>query len=192
VKQKTLHPGPLKLRTSRIISLAVKTIHDALVLEAGKNTTYPTRIILLHLLNACCCLGSIYHVSTSSMHAPSEGAVRHRLRGLQSVEERANIMLKQHVLRNLPRRPLVFAIDYALIPYYGDPRNDDDIIRSRAKKGTCSFYAYATIYVILRGKRYTLAVKHVRRGDALVDVIEYLLAEVTGAELHVEGDILPD
>lgn len=182
---KTLHPVPLKLRTSRIISLAVSTVQDALELKAGKNATYSARVILLHLLNACCCLGSIYHVSTTSLHAPSEGAVRHRLRGLHDVEERVNHMLRQHVLRTLPRRPLVFAIDYTMIPYYGGPRNEEDIVRSRAKQGTCSFYAYATIYVILRNKRYTLGVKHVRRGEELVNVIDYLLAQVTGAGLRV-------
>jgi hypothetical protein len=49
----------LKLRTSRIINLAVGTVMDALGLKAGKNVTYPARTILLHLINACCCLGSI-------------------------------------------------------------------------------------------------------------------------------------
>ncbi len=94
MKQKTLHPDPLKLRTSRIINLAVSTVIGALGLKAGKNVTYPARTILLHLLNACCCLGSIYHVSTTSMHAPSEGSVRHRLKGLLEVEEKVSHMLK--------------------------------------------------------------------------------------------------
>jgi putative transposase len=154
-------------------------------LKAGKNATYPARIILLHLLNACCCLGSIYHVSTSSLNAPTEGAVRHRLRGLQSVEEKVNIMLKQHILKTLPRRPLVFAIDFHLVPYYGEAESEGDIIRSKARDGTTCFFAYATVYVILRNKRYTLGLKHVRKDDALVDVIDYLLAEVTGSGLRI-------
>lgn len=185
MKQKTLHPGPWKLRTSRIINLAVSTVIGALGLRAGKNVTYPARTILLHLLNACCCLGSIYHVSTTSLHAPSEGAVRHRLKGLQSVEEKVNHMLKQHILKTLPRRPLVFAIDYTLVPYYGDALVEGDVVRSRAKQGTCNFYAYATIYTILRNKRYTLGVKYVRKDDELVEVIDYLIAQVTVAGLKV-------
>lgn len=72
-----------------------------------------------------------------------------------------------------------------MIPYYGGPENEEDILRSKAKQGTTRFFAYATIYVILRNKRYTLGVKHVRKDDALVDVIEYLLAQVTGAGLQV-------
>jgi putative transposase len=94
-------------------------------------------------------------------------------------------MLKEHVLKTLPSRPLTFAIDLTLIPYYGDAKNDGDIVRSKAKKGTCSFFAYGTVYTILRNKRYTLAVKHVRKGEKLTEVIDFLLAEVTGAGLKV-------
>jgi putative transposase len=174
-----------KLKTSRIIKLAVGTIRGNLNLNAGKNVTYSTRIILLHLLNACCCLGSINHISTSSENAPTEGAVRHRLKGLEDIEAKVNVILKEHVLKTLPRRPLIFAIDFTLIPYYGDAENDGDVVRTKAKKGTCSFFAYATIYTILRNKRYTLAVKHVRKGEKLTDVIDFLLGEVTGATLKI-------
>ena len=50
------------------------------------------------------------------------------------------------------------AIDLNLIPYYATPSQEEEpyIIRSKAKAGTCSFYAYATAYVISRGKRVTL------------------------------------
>ncbi len=181
------HRSPVlrKLKTSRIINLAVETVQRCLDLKAGENIAYSARVILLHLLNACCCLGSINHVSTSSENAPTEGAVRHRLKGLKDVEAKVNSMLKVHVLRTLPRRPLVFAVDFTLIPYYGDAENDGDVTRTKAKKGTNNFFAYATIYTILRNKRYTLAVKHVRKGEKLTDVIDFLLGELTDTGLRV-------
>ena len=37
------------------------------------------------------------------------------------------------------------------------------IYRSQAKSGTCSFYAYATVYVIKNNKRVTLAIKAVQQ-----------------------------
>lgn len=172
-----------KLKTSRIINLAVETIQRNLSLKAGKNVVYSERTILLHLLNACCCLGSINHISTSSENAPTEGAVRHRLKSLEDVEEDVNAMLKEHVLKTLPSRPLTFAIDFTLIPYYGEAENEGDIVRTMAKKGTNNFFAYATIYTVLRNKRYTLAVKHVRKGETLTGVIDFLLGEITGAGL---------
>jgi len=174
-----------KLKTSWIIKLAVETVQRNLDLKAGKNITYSSRIILLHLLNACCCLGSINHISTCSENAPTEGAVRHRLKGLRDIEADVNVMLKEHVLKTLPGRPLTFAIDFTLIPYYGEAENDSDIVRTKAKKGTNNFFAYATIYTILRNKRYTLAVKHVRKGEERTHVIDFLLDEITGAGLRL-------
>lgn len=183
MKQKPQTSILKKLKTSRIINLAVKTLQKNLGLKVGKNATYPTRVILLHLLNACCCLGSINHISTSFENAPTEGAIRHRLKGLKDIEADVNAMLKECVLKTLPSRPLTFAIDFTLIPYYGEAENDGDIVRTMAKKGTNNFFAYATIYTILRNKRYTLAVRHVRKGEKLTAVIDFLLGEVAGAGL---------
>jgi putative transposase len=185
VQTKTKRPILRKLKTSRIIKLAVETFQRNLDLKAGKNVTYSQRTILLHLLNACCCLGSINHISTSSKNAPTEGAVRHRLKGLEDIEAQINTMLKEHVLKTLPSRPLTLAIDFTLIPYYGEAENDGDIVRTKAKRGTNNFFAYATIYMILRNKRYTLAVKHVRKGESLTGVIDFLLDEITGAGLKI-------
>lgn len=185
--QKSKSPILKKLKTSQIINLAVETVQRNLKPKAGRNVTYSTRIILLHLLNASCCLGSINHISTSSENAPTEGAVRHRLKGLKDIEADVNAMLKELVLKTLPSRPLTFAIDFTPIPYYGDAENEGDVIRTKAKKGTNSFFAYATIYTILRNKRYTLAVKHVRKGEKLTGVIDFLLDEIIGAGLNVGG-----
>ncbi|MEH2257114.1 MAG: hypothetical protein V7K60_13085 [Nostoc sp.] len=46
------------------------------------------------------------------------------------------------------------AIDFNLIPYYGEPSPSETpyIYRSQVKSGTCSFYAYATVYVIKKNK----------------------------------------
>jgi hypothetical protein len=57
VPQKPKRPILKKLKTSRIIKLAVETVQRNLSLKAGENITYSQRTILLHLLNACCYLG---------------------------------------------------------------------------------------------------------------------------------------
>lgn len=187
MSHKAQSPILRKLRTSHILRLTVATVQDILGLKLGKNATYPSRTILLHLLNACCCLGSINHISTSSEDAPTEGAVRYRLKGLklEDVQAKVNVMLKKHVLGTLPSRPLIFAIDFTLIPYYGEAKEEGDVVSSMARQGTTRFFAYATIYTILRNKRYTLAVKYCRKGEKLIEVIDYLLNEVTGAGLKV-------
>ena len=75
-----------------------------------------------------------------------------------------------------------------MIPYYGNPSAEElpYIYRSQAKNGTCSFYAYATLYVIKKGKRVTLAIKAVRRFDTLVAVITYLLALIEPRKLQIK------
>ncbi len=80
------------------------------------------------------------------------------------------------------------AIDLNLIPYYGEPSEAEVpfIYRSKAKSGTCSFYAYATVYVIKKNKRVTLAIKAVRRQDTLVAIITYLLALIEPLKLRIE------
>ena len=61
------------------------------------------------------------------------------------------------------------AIDLNLIPYYGEPSADEDpyIYRSKAKAGTTSFFAYASIYLIRRDQRVTLAIHAVRKDETL-------------------------
>lgn len=80
------------------------------------------------------------------------------------------------------------AIDFNLIPYYGEPSPAEApfIYRSKAKSGTCSFQAYATVYVIKKNKRVTLAIKAVQRQDTLVAIITYLLALLEPIQLKIE------
>jgi putative transposase len=171
------------------MNLTVGVILGLLSLEAGPNSTYTGRRVLYHLLSACTSQTSISQVSRFNDEAPTEGAVRARLKGLEleEVQERVNLMLKEKALATLPRTPLRFAIDFNRIPFYGEEADEGDTLKSRAKKGTTRFFVYATIYVILRNKRYTLAVKYVRKGEELTDVIDFLLAEASGSGLKVRS-----
>jgi hypothetical protein len=60
------------------------------------------------------------------------------------------------------------------------------IYRSQAKSGTCSFYAYATVYVIKKNKRVTLAIKAIQQHNTLVAIITYLLALIEPLKLKIE------
>ena len=80
------------------------------------------------------------------------------------------------------------AIDFNLISYYGKPTDEEApyIIRSQAKAGTCSFYAYATVYVIRKGKRVTVAITSVRQYDTEVAVITRLLDKISQLNLKIK------
>jgi putative transposase len=74
------------------------------------------------------------------------------------------------------------AIALILIPYHGQPhRSAEAIYRSQAKSGTPHFHAYATAYVVRRGRRFTVALTHVEHGADLVEVVKRLLRTASRA-----------
>ena len=78
--------------------------------------------------------------------------------------------------RGLTRRRQRLAIDLTLLPYHGRPAHDaDELVRGQAKSGTTHFHAYATAYVVPRGRRFTVASAYVRRGEKPAAVLRRLL-----------------
>lgn len=118
--------------------------------------------------------------------APSDSAVHDALLATlpstAELQRRANRALQGDLPRALRRRRQPLAIDLHLVPYHGLPLHDlQEVYRSQAKSGTCSFHAYATCYVIRQGLRFTVALTWVRRGAALQEVIQRLLAQAAQA-----------
>ncbi len=106
----------------------------------------------------------------------------------KELEIQLNSAFKSKIPKGLKKKKLVLAIDLNLIPYYGKPKDSEKpyIYRSKAKDGTCSFYAYATLYTITRGKRVTLAIRGVRWQDTKVAILTYLLAELFSLKIQVK------
>ena len=81
-------------------------------------------------------------------------------------------------------------MDLVLIPYHGQPNKDErEIRRGRAKQGTTHFHCYASAYIILKNKRYTLALTYVWGDERLGEVLTRL-AELYGVS-GVGVDISP-
>lgn len=111
---------------------------------------------------------------------------------LNSLESDLNAALQSRIPDGIQKGKNKIAIDFNLIPYYGEPSPLEEpyIYRSQAKSGTCSFYAYATLYVIKKNQRVTLAIKAVRQQDTLVAVITYLLALIKPNTFKIERLLL--
>ena len=63
------------------------------------------------------------------------------------------------------------------------PADDpDEIYRSEAKSGTSHFHAYATLYVIRNGYRFTVALTPVSRGEPLEAVLKRLLHQAAQSD----------
>ena len=103
---------------------------------------------------------SIENTTKVLKNVPTSNDIRYHLdkyTDINSLESDLNVALQSRLPDGIRQGKQKIAIDFNLIPYYGEPSAAEApfIYRSQAKSGTCSFYAYATIYVIKKNKRVT-------------------------------------
>ena len=127
---------------------------------------------------------SVAAACASLVKVPTDQAVLNALRAtlpdLDELQYRLNRALAGDLPKSLRRRPQPLAIDLFLVPYHGQPlHTDEEIYRSKPKSGTSHFHADATAYVIRKGRRFTLALTYVRRGEALAVVVQRLLQQAS-------------
>jgi Transposase DDE domain len=151
----------------------------------------PASVIWHILLYAAARITSLCDACARLRDAPGDDAVRKALaKGLPAIDELENRLnkglldcLPPRLRRGARRRRL--AADLTLIPYHGQPRHDrSEIYRGEAKSGTTHFHAYATCYLVYRGRRFTLALTPVLLGTPLHEVLRRLLARVRQAGLQ--------
>lgn len=131
------------------------------------------------IVHACSQMISIEQAAKRFKNAPKAPAIRFHLRRkleITRIEKAANKILQGLAKPILCGKCLEFAMDITFIPYHGKPKEDDtEIVRSKAKDGTTHFHAYATLYVILLGKRFTLALKYVKKGTSNLEIVSYFM-----------------
>jgi hypothetical protein len=156
---------------------------------AGKVTG---EVILSILFAAAARLSSVHETCGRLAKAPCEetftAALYPQLLDVNLIKRRVNAAFAGHLPRAVRRskRPLTIAVDLTLIAYYGKhPLDDTNVYRSQAKRGTNSFFAYATAYLVLRGERFTLAVIPVTRSEALKEVLQELLQVLSKMGLKI-------
>ncbi|MDJ0716822.1 MAG: hypothetical protein QNJ54_21835 [Prochloraceae cyanobacterium] len=111
-----------------------------------------------------------------------------KFKNFQELEKELNQSLITKLPRRIKKRKHKLALDLNLIPYYGKPteQEQDYIYRSQAKNGTCSFFAYATIYIIAKNKRLTIAVIGLKKSYTNVAIITYLLDKIQSLNLKIK------
>ena len=84
------------------------------------------------------------------------------------------------------KRAYNLAIDLTLIPYHGQPYQDDrEVARGAAKSGTTHFHAYATVSIVHDKRRYVLALVFVDKGTPMAAVVRQLLDRVKRLKIKV-------
>ena len=105
---------------------------------------------------------------------------------LPVLERRLNEALTGHLSRGMRRHTWEVAIDWHLVPYYGDPQaSRNEIYYGQPKQGTTKFHAYATACIVEYGHRYTLALSWVRRHESTVTVLKRLIARIRELKLQI-------
>jgi putative transposase len=84
------------------------------------------------------------------------------------------------------KRAYNLAIDLTLIPYHGQPQQDErEVARGAAKSGTTHFHAYATVSIVHDKHRYVLALVFVDKGTPMVTIVRQLLDRVQRLKIKV-------
>ena len=147
-------------------------LFNILVAAASKADTIESTASILK--NSCSGRNIRYHLN--------------KFKNFQELENQLNEALISKLPRRIKKRKLKLAVDLNLIPYYGEPtkHEQDYIYRSQAKNGTCSFYAYASLYIIAKNKRLTIAIVGVKKYYTNVAIITYLLDKINSLNLKIK------
>jgi putative transposase len=94
-------------------------------------------------------------------------------------EAELNSALAKQIPSDMPRGGLEIAIDFHDEPFYGKSAElRSYAVRSQAKQGTSHFYRIASVYVIWRQLRLTLAVTYVLPEHDTLSVLKTLLQRI--------------
>jgi hypothetical protein len=183
-----MRPQHFTLTARRVHRCAAAILQDHLELpdHGPKCRAGPLLTLLFY---AAARLTSLSDACKSLRDAPSHEAARlaliATLPDFAALQHQLNAALAGNLPRPLRRRPQRLAADLVLIPYHGQPLHDpEEIYRSAAKSGTSHFHAYATLYVIRSGYRFTVALTAVCRGEPLEEVLQRLLRQAGAVGVH--------
>jgi hypothetical protein len=181
-----------KLKASDAHFLSSQCLQGCLKPDMEKRR-YTAQDILDVLLVAATQATSIEAVCRDMPEAPSPNTVRKVVEEAlpeerQALEGKLNEALVARLPRKLLCRDLTCAIDLTLLNYYG--QDDEEVRRSKAKDGTSRFHCYASLYVLKRNKRYTLALTLMVKDEPLLDVLRRLLKRVEEIGLGIKRLLL--
>lgn len=181
------------LTPAQVYRYAVQAFQPHLKLRGAKKLTAQT--ILTVLFAAAARISSLSDTCRRLRDIPDEHTVADALYSTlpeyNILRRRIQAALRGHLPKALRRRHQVVALDVTLLPYYGaDAKTNPDVVRSKAKRGTCSFFGYGTAYMVHKGWRYTVALMAVTRGLTMADLARELLKQVRAAGIKVRFLVL--
>ena len=173
--------GKNELHAEEIHELTQEVLQEHLALEMA-HRQYEAEDIWDVLIGAAVERTTIEMASELLSDAPSANSVRtpvyemlQEAVGVRVLEGTFNQMLVERLPRSFLKSCLPAAIDLTEIAYHGEYEEDEWVRRGKPKHGTSHFHVYATLYVVKKNKRYTLALTQVHRDERMVAVLTRLL-----------------
>ena len=182
--------GDYIVTKDEVYSYANTWLASALRLEYA-GTKCNSSILLQILLIAAARVVSIFAVCRDLADAPSDQTIRNALAAsmpeVSELERRLNLALVHELPKALFHKARMIAIDLTLIPYHGEPAQDQkEIFRAQPKSGTTHFHAYGTAMVVHQGHRYTLALTRVEHGESMKEVVQRLVRVVRRRKVKIK------
>ena len=129
-------------------------------------------IFINTLFCALCRIQSLFAACRNLAGSPDDRtiatAILKTLPEYSRLQKLVNQTLAEQLPKNLCKKEKRLAIDLVLIHYHGKHcYNVNEIYRSQPKSGTSHFHAYATVCVLHKGFRYTVALTPVVKGEEM-------------------------
>jgi hypothetical protein len=175
-------PRQYTLERQDVYTLAIETLSH-LPLKAQSDQVQPTDLLEVMVFAAASRL-SMNQACQDLEGAPSAVTVLGQLATQLSHLDLLEITMCEILARLLPRglgtKGRRVAVDLIELPYHGsvDAAHAGEVCRGKAKQGTTHFFTYATAYVVLRGRRYTLSRCRVKATMTMDEVLDILLKRV--------------
>lgn len=169
------------LRSQQVLNAFIEIVRPRLPVDL-KNTRITLDDMLAVLGYASAHQVSLEAACQELKAAPSGNRLREVLFSVLPESSRLQRWLNTILRTQLPKRVMKgkvaysIAIDFTLIPYHGECYEDEhEIMRGQAKAGTTQFHGYATLSIVHDRQRYVVALYSVQKGEALQDIVRWLL-----------------
>ncbi len=168
-------------------------------IELKTNSTKADQEMVMDLLGLAAVNGySLNTACDSVQEAATSPAILYQLRQgwlseleMLELEAQLNDLLVERLPDKIQGSRQEVAIDLTNIPYHGEAHCDEDEIRrSMAKSGTTHFHTYASVYIVKKNKRVTVAITYCWAADSYLDILQRLLVRLEALNIHLKRLLL--
>jgi DDE family transposase len=179
------------IRSEQVLKAFVKVVRRNLPLDL-QNTRITVEDIIYALGYANVHRLSIESACQELQGAPSGNRLREvlaeALPDRSALQRALNRMFRQQLHPSVwkCKRDFNIAIDLTLIPYHGQPYEDQkEIVRGMPKSGTTHFHGYATVSIVRDDRKYVVALRFIEYGEEMAEMVRWLIKRLKSLKFRI-------